>query len=150
MKDLILLFTSFILCAICLAPLSASAHHSYAVYDIDNKTSLTGTVKSYRFSEPHPVIMLEVSDESGAIQTWYVEGPSMRHWRENNLPADIATAGELVTVSGWASRDGNDKMLLSAVQRETGASIMILDQVRQPQALAAAAQYRRESLQSGN
>ncbi len=145
MKNILALIASFFFCALCILPLGASAHHSYAVYDIDNLTRLQGKVVSYRYAEPHPVIMLEAVSANGDSETWYIEGPSIRHWREFSLPTEIANEGEWVGISGWASRDGSSKMLLSAVERASGEQIVILDRVRQAAARAEAARVRAQS-----
>ena len=122
---------------------AAQAHHSYAIYDIDIPLEIEGLVLSYRFGEPHPVLMLQSVDDEGAEQTWYVEGVSVKMWRELDKPTDIAQAGEILTVRGWPARDGSQKMLLSAVIRG-GEVTETLDRVRQREAVQAAAQFRTQ------
>jgi hypothetical protein len=55
---------------------SAGAHHSFAMYDHDHPVELTGTVKEFRFTNPHSVIVLDVKDKDGSAETWKLEGGS--------------------------------------------------------------------------
>ena len=51
----------------------ASAHHSYAMFDVDKKVSIEGTVKQFMWTNPHSWIRLEVMDSKGKPQEWAVE-----------------------------------------------------------------------------
>ena len=53
---------------------TASGHHSTAIYDSENPVELSGTVVEWRFVNPHCIIMLEVTDESGDTAVWSLEG----------------------------------------------------------------------------
>ena len=71
---------------------STSAHHSTAIYDSENPVELTGTVKEWRFTNPHCIIMLDVTDESGETVTWLLEGSNTslllrRGWTPMTLQA---------------------------------------------------------------
>ena len=114
------------------------AHHSYAVYDILDRVAIEGEVVSYRYGRPHPILVLQETLDSGEAVEWTIEGVSIMMWTRRNLPQDIATPGETMTVYGWPARDGRPKMLLSSVTRETGEEILLLDEVRQREAREAA------------
>lgn len=51
----------------------ASAHHSYAMFAVDKKVSVEGTVKQFMWTNPHSWIRLEVTDSKGKPQEWAVE-----------------------------------------------------------------------------
>ena len=53
---------------------TASGHHSTAIYDSENPVELSGTVVEWRFVNPHCIITLEVTDESGDTIVWSLEG----------------------------------------------------------------------------
>jgi len=57
--------------------LPASAHHSYAMFDIDKKVGVEGTVKQFMWTNPHSWIRLEVMDAKGQVKEWPVEMGSL-------------------------------------------------------------------------
>ena len=52
----------------------ASAHHSTAIYDSENPIELRGTVVEWKFSNPHCIIVLEVTGDDGETTVWSLEG----------------------------------------------------------------------------
>jgi hypothetical protein len=54
------------------------AHHSFAIFDAEKKMTLDGTVKEFRWTNPHSWILLTVSDAKGKAEQWAIEmgGPS--------------------------------------------------------------------------
>jgi len=72
----------------------AAAHHSYAMFDAQKNLELDGVVSTFRWTNPHSVIEIMVTDEKGAAQTWGVECGSPAQlvkagWRSTSLkPGD--------------------------------------------------------------
>ena len=87
---------------------SAAAHHSIAMFDQAHPVVLIGTVREYRFTSPHAMIVLEVkgSDDHPAI--WSLEGPS-----PNSLTWD-----------GWSNKTlrPGDEIRLTIEPMRSGAS----------------------------
>jgi hypothetical protein len=110
---------------------SLQAHHSFAIYDIDNKISRTGVLTKFEFSNPHIKMVLEVVGEDGNKETWNIESMNPRRWDDRDLPRDVAEVGETVTIVGWPARNGKDNMSISAITTERGTTV-ILDEVNQP------------------
>lgn len=114
---------------------NVSAHHSFAVYDIDNKISRSGTLTSIEFVNPHILMELEAVLEDGSIEHWEVE--SMQPARFDRLGSDreFVHAGDKVTFLGWPVRSGQDEMALSTIIRESdGEQMVIVDEIRQGRA----------------
>jgi hypothetical protein len=68
----------------------AAAHHSPAVFDRTKEVKLVGSVKEFRWANPHSWIALNVRNEQGGIDTWDVEmnGPSFlvkAGWKSSTL-----------------------------------------------------------------
>jgi hypothetical protein len=66
--------------AVCLAALAlvavavpAMAHHSFAMFDHDHQIKLSGTVKDFRWQNPHVYIQLSAPDAKGEVRTWSIE-----------------------------------------------------------------------------
>lgn len=71
-RSLILVAAAALLPAVLIG--TVSAHHSTAIYDSDNPIELSGTVVEWQFTNPHCIIMLEVTDSSGETVIWSLEG----------------------------------------------------------------------------
>ena len=86
----------------------APAHHSFsAEFDITKPIKLSGTITEVRWSNPHSWIYIDVKDESGKVVNWAFEmQPANALYRRGWRPTDVA-AGTVVTVEGWASRNGS-------------------------------------------
>lgn len=113
----------------------AMAHHSFAIYDIDNRIERTGVLTAFAFTAPHITLELKVTAADGGMQTWHIETMAPRRWDRHGLPHDIARVGETVTLQGWPARRGKDGMLLSTIATARGTWV-IIDKVRQKRARA--------------
>jgi hypothetical protein len=109
------------------------AHHSFAIYDIDNKIQRTGVLTEFTFSNPHIQLVLEVEDEDGVTETWIIESMNPGRWDRSGNPRDVASVGETITILGWPARDGTDEMALSTIVTDRGTTV-IIEQVRQRRA----------------
>jgi hypothetical protein len=101
-------------CAMALVvPFAAHAHHSFAAFFTSDKiVEVKGTVKSFRFQNPHGTIALDVPVEGGQRREWRVETNApvvlmRRGWSRTSLKA-----GDVVTIDGWPARDGKPYMRL--------------------------------------
>lgn len=53
--------------------MSASAHHSFAMFDSDNQVRLVGKVTEFRWQNPHVYIHLQAPDARGQMRHWTIE-----------------------------------------------------------------------------
>jgi hypothetical protein len=107
--------------ALIAAPISASAHHSFAVF-FDDQTivQVTGSVTDFRFTNPHAIISMSVKNAQGQIEPWRVETNAVTLLRRRGWTRDSLTMGEVITVEGWRSRDGAHYMRMRTVKRADG------------------------------
>jgi hypothetical protein len=110
-----------------------ASHHSFAVYDIDNKIERTGVLTKFQFAQPHIRLLLKVVHDDGTIENWDIESMAPRRWDSFGHDRDFAKEGETVTIIGWPARDGSDKMALSTIITERG-KMVVLNEVRQRRA----------------
>jgi len=110
-----------------------SAHHSFAIYDVDNRIERTGRLSKIVFASPHIQFVLEAETADGSKETWQVESMNPGRWDQSGIPRDIVAVGEQVTLLGWPARNGKDDMLLSTIITERGTTVVI-DEVRQSRA----------------
>lgn len=110
----------------------AHAHHSFAIYELENKTSITGILKDVTIRAPHIRIYVEVENEDGSVTEWNIETMNPSRWRTFDFPEadEIADIGEEVTILGWKARSGASEMALGSVITERGET-EIRDEIRQ-------------------
>jgi hypothetical protein len=116
------------LAALALASVLASgavhAHHSFAVhYDANKTVTKRGLVKEFRFTNPHGILMLDVTNEAGEVEHWTVETTAPVYMRRFGWTRDMIKAGDEVIVEGYAARDGSHLMRIRAVKRPDGTPI---------------------------
>jgi hypothetical protein len=107
-----------------LAPAAASAHHSFAVYfDTNKNVSITGKVTAFRFTNPHGMIALDVTDAQGKVTQWRAETNAPVVLARRGWTRDIIKPGETITIEGWGSRDGRPYMRLRRALDASGKLI---------------------------
>jgi hypothetical protein len=105
------------------ASFESQAHHSFAIFDIDNKIQRSGILTKFEFRNPHVTMELSVQRDDGSKETWVVESGATRRWASFGLDASVAAVGEAVTILGWPARDGSDVMVLSTIITERGTTV---------------------------
>ena len=89
---------------------TALAHHSFASeFDANKPVTIEGTVKEFRWVNPHSWLDINVTKPDGTVELWSVEGgaPSAllrRGWTKNTLPP-----GTRVKVDGFMAKDGSTR-----------------------------------------
>lgn len=73
--------------------MSASAHHSFAMFDSDNQIRLIGKVTEFRWQNPHIYIHLQAPDAKGKMRHWTIEcaNPGILNrlgWKFNMIKKD--------------------------------------------------------------
>jgi hypothetical protein len=88
---------------------AASAHHAFAAeYDQNKLVMVSGTVTTFKWTNPHAWLYVDGKDESGKVTSWGFEmgspgGLLHRGWRKEELKT-----GDQVTVDGYAAKDGSN------------------------------------------
>ena len=106
------------------AALTASAHHSFAVYfDSTKEVSVTGKVTAFRFTNPHGTIVLDVTDAQGQVREWRAETNAPVVLQRRGWTRDSIKAGQTITIDGWPSRDGKPYIRLRRATHADGRLI---------------------------
>jgi len=101
------------------------AHHSFsAEFDSEKKVTVTGTITEVRFRNPHVQYFIEV-DTNGSVQRWIVAGHTMVLMRRSGISADTVTTGDQITVSGYAGRNGAQKVYMETLDTPQGERFTI-------------------------
>jgi hypothetical protein len=84
----------------------ALAHHSAAAFDPTQYVTVAGTVREYKWGNPHLYISIEVTDPSGAKRLQQVEGAPVAQLLSRGVTRDLIHVGDHVTVRANPHRNG--------------------------------------------
>ena len=85
---------------------SAFAHHSFAMFDLSKTVTVQGSVKDFRWTNPHVFIQLLVKNESGADEEWSIEMTSPEHLARAGWRPGTLQPGDEVTLNIHPMREG--------------------------------------------
>ncbi|MEE8439371.1 MAG: DUF6152 family protein [Micropepsaceae bacterium] len=113
-----------LICSLFALPISASAHHSQAMYDASKQTSTTGIVSEWEWTNPHTWLHLMVKDESGQERLWTFESNSTGQLMRGGWSEQAIKAGDEVTVTFRPLRDGTRGGSIRAVRFPDGRELL--------------------------
>lgn len=109
--------------AVALAAGSASAHHSYAMFDNTKLLVLKGVLLSFSYENPHAWIsVVGAPDDKTTPVRWDVEATSPLSLARQGIKADTLKPGDRVTVAVRPLRDGRQGGSLVFVITPDGVS----------------------------
>src|SRR3981189_2551297 len=83
------------------------AHHGAARWNTDEWATISGLVKEFDWQNPHPLLLLDVKSDKGAVETWAVEfHPPNVMARGVGWTHDTFTPGEPTTIYGHPEKKG--------------------------------------------
>jgi hypothetical protein len=106
--------------ALGIAAQHALAHHSNSAYQVDEIITLTGTVKEWRWMNPHTWLYLTVEGEDGKVQEWAVEGRPPGILGRAGWSSTILKPGERVTVHASPAKNGDPEGIIARVTKADG------------------------------
>jgi hypothetical protein len=111
---------------------AALAHHSFAMFDADQRATLSGTVKEFQWVNPHAWIFVMVPNQGGQLEQWAVEmgGPG-QITRQGWTPKTL-TPGMDVTLTIHPLRDGTNGGQYMAVTLPDGTQLGNVDRGPRP------------------
>jgi len=103
-----------------LAATAAQAHHSFAMFDHDHQVRMTGTVKDYRWQNPHVYIELSAPDAKGETRTWTIECANPGILDRVGWKFNMIKPGDTLTVIVAPLRTGEPGALLKQIKLADG------------------------------
>ena len=106
----------------------SSAHHNMtAVFDLNDRVTLSGTLTKVDFRNPHIGLEVDAKRESGTIEVWKAEGPPPSFFlSRDTTKADFQKAvGKPIKVEVSRARDGSRAGLLRNITLP-GGTVMSL------------------------
>jgi hypothetical protein len=110
----------------CLAVISSPvfAHHAWHGYDMENLTTVKGTVTQFDWGNPHVWITFEAKDERGNVQKWSAGGPSPSRMANTGWDKDTLKPGDAIAAVGHRITDGTFSMRLEKVVLADGRELI--------------------------
>jgi hypothetical protein len=111
-------FTIAIAIAIASASLVVRAHHSIvAVYDTNRQVTVEGVVTAFHFVNPHPFLMMDVTDAARKTQPWRLEVDNRWELVAIGVTAGTWKPGERIVVSGYPGRSQPQSVYVRRLDR---------------------------------
>ena len=103
----------------------AFAHHSFAAqFDGSKTVTFDGTVKEFRFVNPHALAAIDVTDSNGAVRQWTVEFDGRLNLTNFGWTDATIRPGEHVKISGNPERTGAPRIFFSKLVRADGTELV--------------------------
>lgn len=96
-----------LMASIVLVSAPANAHHSFVMFDTTKQVTLSGSVTSFEWTNPHTYIEIDVPDETGSPKHWSIELGSPSILRNSGWKHDTLKSGEKVTLIVNPLKNGN-------------------------------------------
>jgi hypothetical protein len=93
--------------AVASAATAAVAHHSFAMFDQSKIVTLQGTVRDFRWTNPHVFIQLLIKNADGTETEWSIEMTSPEHLVRVGWKPGTLKAGDKVTLNIHPMHDGS-------------------------------------------
>jgi hypothetical protein len=84
----------------------ATAHHSFAPFDMNAEKTVNGTVKQIEWTNPHTWVWLDVTNDQGIVETWGFEGMSPNFLARRGWSRTTLKPGDKISVVFRPLRDG--------------------------------------------
>jgi hypothetical protein len=98
----------------------AAAHHSNSAYQVDQIITLEGTVKEWRWMNPHTWLIMTVEGADGKTLEWAVEGRPPGILGRAGWSNTILQPGERVTVHASPAKNGDPEGIIARVTKADG------------------------------
>jgi hypothetical protein len=98
----------------------SSAHHSNSAYDRNKQLVVSGTVKQFRWANPHVWLYVMVPNGKQGTDLWSLEGGSISVLSRNGWRSDSIKAGDHVRVVAQPNRDGSNGGGFVSVRMDDG------------------------------
>lgn len=93
---------------------SLAAHYAWPV-SYSRLVTVKGTVVDFTWSNPHPMITLEVRTDGGQVEKWSVGGPAINRMQANGWTKATVKPGDVLTGIGYQFSDGQKIIRLERV-----------------------------------
>jgi len=110
-----------------------AAHHGTGIqYDTAKRFEVKAVITEFRYTNPHPQLFFDVTDEKGNVAHWTAEmGTDIQQLQRSGWSKarslEALKAGTMVTLLIYPSKAGGPFGLVRGMKNEKGESILALD-----------------------
>jgi hypothetical protein len=102
---------------------TATAHHSFAMFDLAEHRIIDGEITDWHYNNPHSWLYLSAPDADGELKTWGFEGAAPVHAARQGVTGNTFRKGEHVRVVMSPLRDGRNAGAMCFVIKEDGSIV---------------------------
>lgn len=95
-------------------------HHSAEMFEREHTVTLSGTVKEFRYINPHSWLIVDIENEDGSTTTWGFEAEGPQDLMHGGVRKSDLPPGARITVTGRPMRDGRPAAIWSTIVKEDG------------------------------
>lgn len=85
---------------------SAAPHHGNVGYNFSRTITLSGTVTSFDWSNPHCLVHVDVKDADGKVERWTIEMASPTVLKRRGWASDSMKAGDQLEIDTHPAKNG--------------------------------------------
>jgi len=115
---------AFVILALACAVIPLSAHHSWPV-SYDRLVTVKGTVVEFVWSNPHPMMTINVQTNDGQTEKWLIGGPAINRMEANGWTKTTVKPGDVITGIGYQFADGQKIVRLERVVLADGKELRL-------------------------
>ena len=115
---------AFAVVALVAAITPLSAHHSWPV-SYNKLVTVKGTVTDFAWSNPHPMMIVEVPTSDGKTEKWQIGGPAIIRMEANGWTKGTVKPGDTITGVGYQFADGQKILKLDRVVLADGKELLL-------------------------
>jgi hypothetical protein len=98
----------------------ALAHHSMAGFDSTKPVTLVGTVKQFKWANPHSWIEMEVEDGKGGTEVWNIEMTAPAQLIRAGWKSTTVKPGDKVKIVAFPQQSGEPGGLFRSITLPSG------------------------------
>ena len=98
----------------------ASAHHSFAMFDLGKDYTVEAVVKEVQFTNPHVWLQIMVTDDKGVATEWSIESGAPGMMLRNGWKPSTLKPGDKVTLTMHPLKNGSPGGSLVSVKVPDG------------------------------
>jgi uncharacterized protein DUF6152 len=110
---------------LCATAVPALAHHADIMFAPDKTVTLSGTVKSFEYTNPHSTIVTTGAEKGARAMQWTIETASPVVLKKVGIASDTLHPGDKVTVRIHPLKDGTAGGSLVELKRADGMLFIV-------------------------
>ncbi len=91
------------------------AHHGRSNYDVSSTASVKGVVTEFEWINPHALIHLDATDETGKVEKWIAETNSPNILNRQGWTKNTVKPGDQITLVGHRVKGGANYLNFSKI-----------------------------------